>query len=147
VTRGHGARAARQQGAERIKIRAWGLRSEWLRTRVSGHALRHDGETRIEAVCRSIERRTGYVVCGCRGDGTALDRAGQPESRHYELTLGTRLSRRSGGGYSVEGICWVAVPCAAPADEEPETSDDGEPIRRGEEWGGSSCQGKGERTC
>jgi len=34
-------------------------------------------------------------------------------SRHYQLTLGTPVARRLGGGYSVEGTVWIAVPVGA----------------------------------
>ena len=63
----------------------------------------------VDAVRKSIERRTGLSFCGGpRHDGTSLDGRGQPESRHYQGTLGRHLRT---GGYSVEGELWFAIPC------------------------------------
>ena len=62
------------------------------------------------SVVRSLERRTGLVCCaGPRSEGTALDRHGDPESRHHVCTLGRPVR---GGGYCPEGEFWFSIPCA-----------------------------------
>lgn len=94
----------------RIKIDAWGIQPNRLRGSIGGMAIVRDGDTPVEAVCRSIERRTGLSVIACRSDGTRLDGRGRPEANTYEITLGRVLAKRFGGGYSVDGRCWIAVP-------------------------------------
>lgn len=89
-----------------ISVNTWGKRGLGC---ISVRVADTDIEP-IDAVRRSVERRTGLRVCGCRSDGTALDRKGQPESRHYQMTLG--LPCRT-GGYSVEGEIWAAIPVAS----------------------------------
>lgn len=74
-------------------------------------AMCEEYEEPIEAVIRAIERRTGLTVCTSRDDGISIMH-GRPESRHYQLTLGKALPRRLGGGYSVYGEVWIAIPCA-----------------------------------
>lgn len=70
---------------------------------------REEDYSDAEAVARSVARRTGLSVCTCRWDGTALSN-GRPESNHYQMTLGRPVSRRLGGGYSVDSELWVAIP-------------------------------------
>lgn len=61
----------------------------------------------LDAVVRSICRRTGLAMCaGPCGQGTSL-RNGKPESEHYSATLG-RPCRL--GGYNVVGEIWFAIP-------------------------------------
>jgi len=66
-----------------------------------------DGDSDIESVIRSIERRSGHKICGgpCP-QGTSLS-DGKPESRHYSAPLGDPCA---GGGYSVEGEIYFSIP-------------------------------------
>lgn len=66
-----------------------------------------DDEAPIAAIKRAITNATGHGIVSSRSDGTALDARGQPESHHYELTLGHLCKE---GGSSVVGRVWVAVP-------------------------------------
>lgn len=91
----------------RVDFRAWGRMA--AEVDLPAYAMRRSDETNSEAVCRAVARRTGLAVVTCRQDGVSLDR-GQPYEAHYQLTLGRPVSRRLGGGYSVEGELWVAVP-------------------------------------
>lgn len=68
-----------------------------------------DGEPIMDAVQRSVARRTGYAVVTCRSDGTELD-CGRPVAQHHQMTLGSPVPRRLGGGWNVEGEIWVSVP-------------------------------------
>lgn len=94
---------------KRITFRAWGIRPERLQDLIPAYAVRHEHEGAAEAVCRAIGRATGHVVVTCSPQGTSLEH-GKGESNHYQLTLGTPVARRLGGGYSVEGTVWIAVP-------------------------------------
>lgn len=90
-----------------ITIKSWGRHGLGpFRVRVDDDLEYCSAE---EAVARSVARRTGLCVVTMRQDGTALER-GRPESRHYQITLGKPLPRRLGGGWSVEGELWVAIP-------------------------------------
>lgn len=66
-----------------------------------------DDESKLAAIKRAITNATGYGIVSSRSDGTALDARGQPESHHYELTLGHPCKS---GGSQVAGRVWVAVP-------------------------------------
>lgn len=97
---------------KRVAFRAWGIRPERLRDLIPGYAMRHEHEGASEAVCRAIGRATGYAVVTCSPQGTSLEH-GKAESNHFQLTLGTPIPRRRGGGFSVEGTVWIAVPVGA----------------------------------
>ena len=58
-------------------------------------------DNRLAAVRRAIARKSGYSVLTCCPDGRS------PESDHYQLTLGRRVSS---GGSSVEGSLWISIP-------------------------------------
>lgn len=73
-----------------------------------GFAMRDADESKIDAVARSIARRTGLKVCGLLDQGSAI-RNGKPSARHYELTLGEALPQHVGGGYSVRGSVCVSI--------------------------------------
>jgi hypothetical protein len=79
------------------------------------YAMRKAGEWPIGAVCRAIARKTGLTVVTCRSDGYRLEQD-KPIEAHYQLTLGSRIDKRFGGGYSVEGELWVAVPIGGSQD-------------------------------
>jgi len=64
-------------------------------------------EAPVAGVCRALERKLRLSVVNCCSDGTALDDHGRLEAQHYQLTLGRRMR---GGGWSLEGRAWVAVP-------------------------------------
>jgi hypothetical protein len=67
-------------------------------------------ETGLDAVRRAIARRTGLAVCSTSPQGVSL-----PErERHYQITLGQPCP---GGGYSVEGEMWIAIPPDAPTED------------------------------
>ena len=72
----------------------------------SGYALREEWEQPIEAVIRSMERKSGMQRCGgpCN-QGTALER-GIPISRHWSLTMGRPCK---GGGWTPEAEVWVSI--------------------------------------
>jgi len=36
----------------------------------------------------------------------------KPVASHFQLTLGSRIDKRYGGGHSIEAELWVAVPIA-----------------------------------
>jgi len=91
---------------KRISFRAWGIRGI-SRDQVPAYARRGPTcSTDIEAVCSAIERKCGLAACAVSPQGTALEN-GIPESNHFQITLGRRLRA---GGYSVEGVLWVAIP-------------------------------------
>lgn len=86
-----------------IKVSTWGnVKIGDFRVRVPDYDV-------IGSVRRSIERRTGLRVVTCYVDGCSMN-AGKLESRHYQMTLGRPLPRKTGGGYSVSGQVWVAIP-------------------------------------
>ena len=90
---------------KRIKISVWGKGTKNLR--LANYAVAQDGEARIDAVARSVERTTGLVVCGGPArDGREVE-GGRTVAHHYHMTLGTRCR---GGGYSPEVELWVSIP-------------------------------------
>jgi len=98
---------------KRIHFSTWGENPDSLD--IASYAVVHvddDGyfDAKLDAVKRSIERTTGLAICGCTPQGQACSN-GVPESSHYQITLGRPVSRRYGGGYSVEGGLWVSIPC------------------------------------
>ena len=97
----HNRTLATPRRRRRQDYSAWGIRGV---ASLPAYAVRDvAAETRVEAVCRSIEAHTRLCVVTCRHDGTAL-----PErAEHYQITLGRSL--RS-GGYSVEGSLWISIP-------------------------------------
>lgn len=68
--------------------------------------------TPSEIVAKCIERATGLSIGACQSQGTSLDKKGKPESHHYQLTLGSPIPKKYGGGLSVEGQIWFGVPVA-----------------------------------
>lgn len=91
----------------RVTYSSWGEQGSAV---TPAYAVQKDHETRIEAVKRAIGRASKLTVCACSSQGTSLDNKGRPESRHYQITLGRAVPRRLGGGCSVEGSVWVAIP-------------------------------------
>lgn len=63
----------------------------------------------LDACCRIVERRWSVKVVCVTPQGTACDGRGEPESHHYELTLGQYLRGKMRGA-SVDGRVWVAIP-------------------------------------
>lgn len=88
-----------------ITITTWGYRH--LNTTIRVRA--YPDERAIQAVCRSIARRTRLDVVSYQDQGTALSH-GRPESQHYSLQLGRPVPRKLGGGWSGAGEVWVAIP-------------------------------------
>ncbi len=99
----------------RVTFSAWGIYPAKLRERWPTYAVAVADESGMEAALRAIQRATRLSVVVCRPDATALDDHGRPEARHYEVTLGRAVARRFGGGYSVEGRAWLAIPIPARA--------------------------------
>lgn len=92
-----------------VEVRTWG------RSGLGNFSVRVDDETSaVEAARRSIARRSGLEIATCRSDGTALDKRGEPESHHYHVTLGAPVPREQGGGWSVKGELWFAIPASEP---------------------------------
>ena len=93
-----------------VRIATWGRRGlGTIAVRVEA------GEPPIDAAPRGIDRRTGLQVCGCRSDSVAPALGSHPEAAHYQITLGRPLPRRLGGGWSVEGELWAAIPVSGGA--------------------------------
>ena len=91
----------------RVYYQSWGIRGALA---VGEYAVdKGEGGGPLGAVRSSLERRNDLSVCGCSPQGTSLS-DGEPESRHFQITLGRPLPRKVGGGYSVEGSVWVAIP-------------------------------------
>ena len=91
--------------SNRINFDAWGCCLD--RITLPAYAMRQEGETGIDAVCRAIDAQNRPTMCvTCRHDGAAL-KGGKPESNHYQITLGLPVKS---GGYSVEGNIWIAIP-------------------------------------
>ena len=87
---------------ERIHFSTWGKNAPW-----GGYAIRKDGETQVQAVCRSLERRSGWIVCaGPRNEGTALTN-GTPTANHYAVTLGSPVRT---GSYTPRSEVWFSIP-------------------------------------
>ena len=92
-------------------ISTWGHRGAAQRLNL-GTVVRHraDGvDTALDAIRRKILRQTGLVACGITPQGSSVAADGTIRARHYQITLGKSLSRRTGGGYSVEGALFVAI--------------------------------------
>jgi hypothetical protein len=70
----------------------------------NGYAIAKDGESRLEAVGRSIARKNGYHYYGARLD--SWDSAG--EFKTYELTLTERLSRGYGDAVPFRNV-WCTI--------------------------------------
>ncbi len=89
---------------KRIDYVVWGVGAKKLRLE-DGYAMREDYQAGIDAVARSLERRTGLVCCaGPRDEGIEK---GKDPRRHYSLTLGRPVR---GGGYCPEGEVWFGIP-------------------------------------
>lgn len=94
----------------RYKYTTWG-RGDVPR---GGYAVARDGEDAVEAVIRSMERKSRLQRCGGpRGEGTAVHR-GVPTARHYAVTLGTPCR---GGGWTPRAEVWFAIPITAAGKE------------------------------
>lgn len=92
-----------------IRYATWGRGTSELDLGTSCRRL--GGESDLDAVVRSVCRRTGLSICaGPRNEGTALVR-NQPVARHYAFTIGRPVSRRLGGGYTPVAEVWVAIKC------------------------------------
>jgi hypothetical protein len=71
-----------------------------------------DGESRVRAAVRSIERRLGLVCCGGPQDQGSSLSGGIETSHHYSITLGSKVPRKFGGGFSVHAQVWFAIQVA-----------------------------------
>ena len=80
------------------------------------YALRQEGETKIEAVCRAIDSKNRPIMCvSCRHDGKAL-KGDKAEENHYQITLGQAVKS---GGYSIMGTIWISIPVVPASAESP----------------------------
>lgn len=105
--------------SNRIKFQHWGTRGP---IQVPAYAVRQSDESSLDAVCRAIASKSRLkLACRPSDQGTELER-GTAVARHYELTFGRPVPRRLGGGMSVEGSVWVALPIAPPAPKENDRS-------------------------
>jgi len=90
----------------RVHFNIWGRGIDGLS--VAAYAVRHDYESSIDAVVRSLERTTGLRCCGGpRDDGVAQATPSNPAAQHYQLTLGEPLST---GGYCPRAEVWASIP-------------------------------------
>lgn len=90
----------------RIHFSIWGTGSEHVS---DGYAVQQDGESRAEAVARSISRRlgrAGLLLGSLCGQGTAISNVG-PDEHHYSAAIGRR---NGGGGMSGMGEIWISIP-------------------------------------
>ncbi len=97
----------------KIEFSVWGRMPEHVRESMGFKenirlaAMQRPGESRLEAVARSIERRTGLVWCGGpRSDGSAVER-GRVTAHHYAGTLGSPCD---GGGWTPRAELWFSIP-------------------------------------
>lgn len=88
----------------RVNYSAFGRRARELA--LPDYAMKGEGETKIDAVCRAIERNTRLVVVTCRPDGTAIF-SKHDHRAQYQLTLGTPAP---GGGWTPKAEIWVQIP-------------------------------------
>lgn len=105
----------RRNQLNRVDIEAWGPRDHWVfqQKLLDGYAIVKVGETKKEAVMRSIERRTGLVWCSrVRSDGSYGD------EYHYVGTLGRACS---GGGFTPSVQVWFSI--TTDPEEETEEND------------------------
>lgn len=82
----------------RVRFSMWGAVDG---LEVARFAVVRDGESRINAVARSVARSTGLVWCG----GPSLDSSG-PGAAIYHGTLGRAVD---GGGWSPVAEVWLSV--------------------------------------
>lgn len=70
------------------------------------------GRIRVRGdVGASIARRHGLIMVTCREDVREVCRqCGNTRSVIFQGTLGSRIARRYGGGYSVSGQVWWSEP-------------------------------------
>lgn len=86
------------------------------RITIPAYALRQEGETKIEAVCRAIDSKNRPIMCvSCRHDGTAL-KGDKAEANHYQVTLGQAVKA---GGYSIMCTIWISIPVVPVSVESP----------------------------
>jgi len=95
----------------RIQFDHWGLRGS---VKIPAYAMRQPEETNVDAVARSIARKSGLDIASRpTPQGTECDENGRPRANQFELTFGRPVPRRHGGGMSVEGSVWVSIPIAS----------------------------------
>ena len=93
----------------RVQFAHWGNSSD---LRIPAYAVAATDEDDLDAVTRAVAAANRLSVCCCSPQGSALCDDGTVESRHYEVTLGRPVPGRHGGGTSVEGSVWIAIPVA-----------------------------------
>ncbi len=93
----------------RIYFSAWGRQTHRWEAPVYAY-LTDEDLSASDAVARAIARKSGLQVATLRPDGTALDRHGDPESHHYQMTLATPCP---GGGWTPQAEVWFAIPVEA----------------------------------
>jgi hypothetical protein len=84
----------------RVRFGIWGAGAV-DELKVASFAVVRDGESRIDAVARSVARSTGLVWCG----GPSLESSG-PGAAIYHGTLGRPLDS---GGWSPVAEVWLSV--------------------------------------
>ena len=90
---------------KRVNFQAWGRKVNDLR--LPAYAMRHEYESRADAVVRAICRSTRLWVCaGPRSEGSALEK-GKVTAHLFAMTLGTPCR---GGGYSPVAEVWFSLP-------------------------------------
>ncbi len=92
---------------KQVPFRLWGAVERLGLDPAFGSALAQDYESGIDAVTRSLERRTGLKCCAGPCDEGSVQERGVVVAKHYALTLGRPL--RS-GGYTPEGKLWISIP-------------------------------------
>ena len=96
--------------SKRIHFSTWGKGTRDLEMPAYAMADQYEIDTTASRVADAIARKNGLQVVTLRSDGTALDRKGRPESRHYQTTLG-RPCR--GGGWTPVAELWFSIPAAS----------------------------------
>lgn len=90
---------------KRVYFSAWGNKVNQLN--LPAYAVGKEYETKLEAVVRACERKSGLVCCaGPRSEGTALEK-GKPYANHYAFTLGYPAY---GGGFNPVAQVWISIP-------------------------------------